>query len=323
MYHQAPGNSFPDDNPSCYWCFMGNKFLPLVPGLLLLLFVCGGSARQAAGKEKDITSQLAADASFDAIVDHLLQARKSASMTRALALHFSDLDRDQAYKIQMALLARLEGQGQRVAGWKMGGTKITKPGEKLDPIFGFMLAADEVKSGSTLKSSRFAGGTPWVEAEVCFWIGHDLPGPKISRETLKAAIAGVGGASELISARVRDTRGGIEAGIILGIADGLAHGGFILPEKKFPLKKVDFSTETGKVVINGKVQAQGGASQMMSGAPLDAVLALANLLPQHGRYLHAGDVVIIGSMLDSPPAKAGDHAEIIFSSFGKLDFTLE
>ena len=101
---------------------------------------------------------------------------------------------------------------------------------------------------------------------------RDLPGPKVSRDELEAAIAGVGGASELISARVRDTKGGIEAGLELGIADGLSHGGFILPEKKFPLNQVDFSAETGRVVINGEVRAQGAASQMMNGAPLDAVL---------------------------------------------------
>jgi 2-oxopent-4-enoate/cis-2-oxohex-4-enoate hydratase len=275
------------------------------------------------GKEQDITSRLAADAQFDAVVDHLLLARKNASVTRALALHFPDLDRARAYQIQMALLARLEGQGERVVGWKMGGTKISKQAGKLDPIFGFMLATDEMKSGSTLKSSLFAGGTPWVEAEVCFWIKRDLPGPKVSREELKGAIAGVGGASELISARVRDTKGGIEAGVQLGIADGLSHGGFILPGKKFPLAKVDFGAETGRVVINGEVRAEGAASQMMNGAPLDAVLALAHELPKHGRHLRAGEVVIIGSMLESPPAQAGDHAEIIFSSFGSLDFTLE
>jgi len=304
-------------------CSSDHWLLPLVSCLAVFLGACFGNESWAAGKEKDITNRFAAGTSLDAIVDHLLLARKNASMTRALALHFSDIDRERAYQIQMALLARLEGRGERVAGWKMGGTKISQPGENLDPIFGFMLASDEVKSGSTIPSDRFADGTTWVEAEVCFWIGRDLPGPNIGQKELTAAIAGVGGASELISARVRDAEGGTGAGVTLGIADGLSHGGFILPDKKFPLQEVDFDTERGKVVINGQVRAEGAANQMMNGAPLDAVLALANELPRHGRHLHAGDVVIIGSMLDSPQAKAGDHAEIIFSTFGSLDVTLE
>jgi 2-keto-4-pentenoate hydratase len=307
-----------------------NRLTTLVLGLLVLLSACSQNdkhgpnvAKENKDTENDITSQLMAAADMDAIADHLLLARKDESTTRALAIHFPQLDREQAYQIQMALLAKMEAQGERLAGWKMGGTKITKPGEELDPIFGFMLASDQIQSGSTLKSNQFAAGSPFVEAEVCFWLKQDLPGPKISPEELAAAIGGVGGASELISARVRDAEGGSAAGVNLGIADGLSHGGFILPQQQFPLDQVDFAKETSLIKINDEVQAEGAASIMMNGVPLDAVLALANELPKYDRYLRAGDVVIIGSMLESPPAVAGDHAQIIFSSFGALDLTLE
>ena len=170
----------------------------------------------------DITSQLAANADMEAIVNHLFQARKSASVTRAMALHFPDIDREHAYQIQMALLAKMVAHGERLVGWKMGGTRISEPGQKLDPVFGFMLASDDIKSESTLISSRFAAGTPIIEAEVCFWLNSDLPGPEVSRDELTSAIVGVGGASELISVRVRDVEGGIEAPLALGIADGLS-----------------------------------------------------------------------------------------------------
>ncbi len=303
------------------WQALARKCVPI--SLMLLLFSVNANLMPARAVEKEITDQLVAGASLEAIVDHLLLARKTASTTRALALHYADLDRKAAYEIQMALLVKMESVGEQVVGWKMGGTKITKPGEKLDPIFGFMLASDKIESGSRLKADRFGGGTPYVEAEVCFTISRDLPGPKVSRKELEAAIGGVGGASELISVRVRDVQGGIEAGLHPGIADGLSHGGFILPAEQFPLDQVDFSTETGRVEINGRVEATGAAKIMMEGAPLDAVLALANELPKHGRHLHAGDTIVIGSMLDSPPAKAGDKARIIFSSFGTIEFTLE
>ena len=297
--------------------------LVLVFGLLIPLSSCGKIEQQSIENKKVITNQLVADADINALVDHLLLARKSGSTTRALAIHFPGLERVKAYTIQMALLAKMESLGEKVVGWKMGGTKISKLGEELDPIFGFMLASNEVKSGSTINSEQFATGTPMVEAEVCFSLKRDLPGPEVTREELTSAIAGVGGASELISVRVRDVDGGTKAGVHLGIADGLSHGGFILPAQQFPLDQVDFSAEKGQVAINGAVIAKGEANKMMEGAPLDAVLALANELPKYGRYLRAGDVVIIGSMLESPPAKAGDHAEIIFSSFGTLNFTLE
>ncbi len=300
------------------WCFP-------VAFCLTVFFLSDSNqcVAQAIETNNDITAQLAADASLDAIAEHLLIARKNAGVTRALAIHFPKIKRARAYEIQMALLAKMEAQGERLVGWKMGGTKISEPGTGLDPVFGFMLASDEIKSGSKLKSNQFAASTPIVEAEVCFWLKRDLPGAKISREQLKSAIGGVGGASELISVRLRDAQGGIKAGVDLGIADGLSHGGFILPEKQFQLDEVDFATEIGRVIINGEEKATGGAKQMMNGKPLEAVLALANLLPKHGRHLRAGDIVIIGSMLESPPATSGDQVEIDFSSFGTLKFSLE
>ena len=272
---------------------------------------------------RDITDQLAAGASHDAIVDHLFEARKTASVTRALALHYPDLTLDEAYKIQMALLKKMQASGEKLVGWKMGGTKIVKPEDKLDPIFGFMLASDQYKTGGTAPANRFGDDTPIIEAEVGFWIDKDLPGPKVSRRQLKAALHGVGGASELISVRVRDTEGGITAGLNLAIADGLSHGGFILPKKQVSLYAANFDTEVGSVKINEKTIATGTAKIMMNGDPLAAVLALANRLPKHGHHLRAGDVVIIGSMLDSPPAVAGDHVKIDFTTYEPLTIDIK
>lgn len=286
------------------------------------LFIFTGLANSlvvfAAELPRDMTDQLSAGASEQEIVDHLFAVRKNAGVSRALAIHFPNLNREKAYRIQMALLAKMEASGERLAGWKMGGTKIVKPDDQLDPIFGFMLASNKFESGTTVSATRFAADEPIIEAELGFWIGKDLLGPKVSPEQLKAALVGIGGASEIISARLRDTEGGLDTGVDIAIADGLAHGGFLLPQKTVSLAEADFDTEVGRVEINHKVKAIGAAKIMMAGAPLDAVLALANRLLKHGRHLRAGQVVIIGSMLDSPPATAGDHVKIGFTSFEPL-----
>jgi len=294
--------------------------------IILFVFairVTNFDAVQAAELPRDMTDQLAAGASDQQIVDHLFAVRKMAGVSRALAIHFPDLDQEHAYKIQMALLVKMEAAGEKLVGWKMGGTKIVKPEDKLDPIFGFMLASDELKTGSTVSATRFAADEPIIEAELGFWIGKDLPGPKVSREQLKSAVIGVGGASEMISARLRDAEGGLDTGVDIAIADGLAHGGFILPKRTVPLSEANFETEVGRVEINDKVIAAGAAKIMMEGAPLDAVLALANRLLKHGRHLRAGQVVIIGSLLDSPPAGKGDHVKIGFTSFEPLTIDFE
>lgn len=303
--------------------FFMHQFNIIVPFVAAVWLLGWSSMSYAANPHRDITEQLPRNAKLDAIVEHLVHARKTASVTRALALQFPDLDRDQAYKIQMALLEKLLADGERLVGWKMGGTLAAKPEVQLDPIFGFMLASDEYKSGSTILANRFCEDASNIEAELCFWISKDLPGPRVSREQLKTAIGGVGGASELISVRVRDARGGRRPRTELAIADGLSLGGFIRPAKKVPLAEANLKEEIGHVHINGQRIATGRASAMMNGAPIDAVFALANCLPQYGRSLRAGDIVIIGSMLDSPIAKSGDQAEIRFSTYGTLNINLK
>ena len=299
-----------------------SRILPLGLASVLILSLLTPTL-QAKGPTRDITDQLGPGESHKAIVDHLFQARKTASVTRALALHYPDLTLDEAYKIQMDLLKKFEDAGDKLVGWKMGGTKIVKPEDKLDPIFGFMLASDKFKSGGSAPANRFGDDTPIIEAEVGFWIDKNLPGPHVSRQEVEAAIDNVGGASELISVRVRDTEGGITAGLNLAIADGLSHGGFILPKKKFSLYAANFDTQVGSVIVNDQVIATGEAKIMMNGDPVEAVHALANRLLKHGRNLRDGDIVIIGSMLESPPAKTGDQVKIDFTTYEPLTIEIK
>ncbi len=112
--------------------------------------------------------------------------------------------------------------------------------------------------------------------------------------------------------------GGLQIPVNIGIADGISHGGFILPKKQIPLEQAKFGAEKGRGNINGATVVEGNAKIMMNDTPFDAVLALANLLPQHGQHLRAGQVVAIGSLLDSPTASAGDRVEIGFTSFESL-----
>jgi acetyl esterase/lipase len=75
---------------------------------------------------RDMTEQLPANATDQQVVEHLIAVRKASGISRALSIHLADLDRVKAYRIQMALLAKMESAGERLVGWKMGGTKIAK-----------------------------------------------------------------------------------------------------------------------------------------------------------------------------------------------------
>ncbi len=293
---------------------LGHFFQFVVVSAMLLITGC--HADKSSVKEKDFTDQLKGGADIETIAEHLIRVRKAAGVTCALALHYQDLGKEEAYRIQMAMLSKLEKEGEQLSGWKMGGAGVND----FNPLFGFMLASGEVKSGSTASNTNYVKGGPLIEAEVGFLLKKDLPGPVTTREELIDAIEGVGGYSELISLRVRDVKGGIDATPAQSIADGLSNGGFIRATRVFPLDEFDYQNEKARVEINGKIISEGNSKKY---ALLDAVLFLANALPKYGRHLRAGDIVITGSILDAPPANAGDEVEIIFSKFDMLKIKFE
>jgi len=282
----------------------------------LVLLFSGCHTNKSKNVNKDLTDQLAAGADIETIAEHLINVRQSVGVTRALSIHYPNMEKDEAYQIQMSMLSKLEQQGERLVGWKMGGAGVTD----FNPLFGFMLASNEVKSGGTASSAKFVEGGPLMEAEVGFVIKKDLPGPVTTREELIDAIEGVGGFSELISIRTLDAEGGKEATPAHFIADGLSHGGFIQPHQTFSLEEFDYKNEEARVEINGEIISEGNSKKYTL---IDAVLFLANALPKYGRHLRAGDIVITGSILDAPPAHAGDEVEIIFSDFDPLKIKFE
>jgi 2-keto-4-pentenoate hydratase len=287
--------------------------------LFLILFIIGCQSGET-DLNKDHTDQLAAGADIEEIAEHLLQVRQAFGVTRALALHYPNLDRDKAYKIQMTMLSKLEKQGERLVGWKMGGSRVTDPDLPFNPNFGFMLASDEFQSGSMASSTKFVVGCPLVEAEIGFLLKKDLPGPVTSRDELIDAIESVGGFCELISVRTRDAEGGTKATSAQFIADGLSHGGFIQPKQKFVLDEIDLKTVESSIVINGEIKSEGESKDF---AFLDAILYLANNLPKYDRYLRSGDIIITVSTLTPPEAQAEDKVEIKFSTFEPLYINFE
>ncbi len=289
----------------------------LVLFLFVILIGCQPGKKDKKSMEvKDLSDQQAAGPDINIIADQLIQVRKIAGVSSELATKYPNLDLKDAIKIQMAMLSKLEQQGERVVGWKMGGglKKDFKPG------FGFMMASNEIQSGSAASSALFAEGSPLIEAEVGFILKNDLPGPTVTHEELISAIDGVGGFCELISNRTKGSSDDTKPTFEHVMADGLSHGGFIRAKKIFKLNEVEFENENGSVGIDGEIISEGNSNEIDL---IKSVLYLANKLPEYGRYLHAGDIIITGSIVKPPAANAGDKIEISFSSFEDLSLELE
>ncbi len=289
--------------------------------LMLIIFGCQSEETDKTSTlNKDITDQLPAGADIETIAEHLIQVRQTGGTTRALAIHYPNLNKEKAYKIQMIMLTKLEEQGEKLVGWKMGGARVTDPNLPFEPAFGFMLASDEFQSSGVANNTKFAPGSPLMEAEVGFILKKDLTKSTTSRNEVIDAIESVGGFCELISVRTRDAKGGIKATSAQFIADGMSHGGFIQPSQKYILDAIELTKVEAKVLINGEIKVEGNAENF---AFLDALLFLNNSLSKYGRHLHSGDIIITGSILTPPQANAGDNVEIKFSNFESLNLEFE
>lgn len=295
--------------------------------LALTIVACSRNASSTGGRAGTALPALDPDAEVSVIAEHIAAAQRERTTTPDLAANYPTLDRSAAYAVQLLTLSRAEVDGARVRGWKLGGTRITDPLAAPDPLFGYSLDAHVYEADKPLPANDFVGGAPEVEAEVALFIGHDLPGPTVSRQELLAALDGVGGAVEVLSKRLTPSPADDPASLTPehAVADNLSHGGVILGDARVPAEAFDFDGETAHMFINGESAASGSSRDIMGshGSPLDAVLWLANELPRHGRYLKAGDYVVTGSLYANPTVRPGDRAELRFSTLGTISFSVE
>jgi 2-keto-4-pentenoate hydratase len=296
----------------------------ILPILAFLFIGCAESNNPAMPAEAmaDSSDAQEADSSPAALASLLLEAEHSASATPALVDQMPELDRPTAYAIQLEALDQEIANGERLIGWKMGGSRVVDPAAGPDPSFAYMLASDSLVDGQVIDAASFVDGVVQVEAEIAFVMGQDLPGPTVTMDQLKEAIDGVVGAIELISVRVAPSSDGTAPTIDHMIAGQLSHAGVMLTETRVPVDAIDAAAEVGSVEIDGEAKASGAGAQIMGTNPLDALLWIANALLEQGHFLRAGDVVITGGLYDNPILFAGSTATVSFTTLGSLSVSM-
>lgn len=299
-------------------------------GLLFMCIVYTGCQQPApdpadAAAAGDAGVQLDADAPFavmgPAIAGELVQARSHVRSTSILSM-LPQMSREAAYQIQGEALRIQEGYGEQLIGWKMGGTRVTEAGASPDPSFAYILRSDSLPSAAELTAAQYVAGDVLVEAEIAFVMGEDLAGETHSPEAVRRAVAAVAGAIELIDIRIVAGDDGVAPDMNQMIAANLSHAGVILTPNRLPLEAIDVAGETAVVHIDGVEAASGRGDQIMGTTPFDALVWIANALPEQGRMLRAGDIVITGGLYDNPVLASGSKAEVTFSSLGKISVSM-
>jgi 2-keto-4-pentenoate hydratase len=241
-----------------------------------------------------------------ALIDRFWEARdRGEYFPRAF---YGKLSMDQAYRIQLGLIARRAAGGERQIGWKVG---LTAPAMQRqfgfhEPVFGCVLH-------STPSGHVFGPGdliTPGFENELCMRLGRDVSGA-ISLEQARVAIDVVHPSLEII-----ETRGPFAEQIALALADNAQQKTVVLGA---PVKlPAELETIEARVFVNGELIGSGTGDAVL-GNPLNSVVWLAGKLGQYGRSLKAGEIIMTGSFTRQCPFKPGDRVRTEFSGIGAVE----
>jgi len=222
------------------------------------------------------------------------------------------LSADEAYRAQERVREALVARGERVVGWKVGFTTpaVQEAFGWSEPVCAFLLASGMYGSGADVPWARFVNLA--VEAEIAFLMRADLAGPGVTPPRALLAVEGALPALELVDFRHQGTPTGTDV-----IADGVYANAVVLGGAVTPLAGLDLAREGLVYEHNGAVAATAAAAEVM-GNPVHALAWVANHLGTRGLRLHAGDVVMSGSVSKLLHPKAGDSVRATFTRLGSV-----
>jgi 2-keto-4-pentenoate hydratase len=246
---------------------------------------------------------------FARMLDEADRTKKPIDKIKDMAPDFTVED---AYAVQQATIELRLQRGDKISGKKIGLTSLAM--QKL-------LGIDECDYGQLFESMEAHGGIcdtrqllfPMVEGEVFFVLKHDLKGPGITAEDVRAATAYVVAGIEVVDTRLKNYK----ITIVDTVSDNAACGMYVIGENKVELQDIDLSQIRMKMYRNGEFVNEGMGSDVMDD-PVNSVAWLANKLGVFGVSLNAGDVILSGALTAMTKAEKGDVFEVEFTKLGKV-----
>ncbi|HLI11125.1 MAG TPA: fumarylacetoacetate hydrolase family protein [Alphaproteobacteria bacterium] len=247
---------------------------------------------------------------IEAVLDDFWRARQDGVYFPPA--YNGELTFDDAYRIQLGLIARREAAGERQVGWKVGLTAKTIQDQFRvhEPVFGCLLAEGVKGNGAVFACGELI--KPGFENEICMRLGRDLTDPHIDAATARRAIESCHPAFE-----ITETRGDFTAELALAIADNVQQKAIVLGPATRMSGDLDLAAIGVRVEINGEEVAAGKGDAVL-GDPVNSVVWLAKKLAQFGRGLKAGDLVMTGSFTRQFLLHPGDRIRARFDRLGEV-----
>jgi 2-keto-4-pentenoate hydratase len=246
-------------------------------------------------------------------------ARRSRAPLAALPSDIVPADEAEGYKVQRALHDLMRPQLGSLVGYKIGCTSKVMQ-EYLDiphPCGGGVFEKSVHDSGAKLAASDYV--RVGVECEIAVKLARDLLPPEqpFTAEWMGEAVEAYYPAIEIVDDRYVKWE---TAGAPTLVADDFFAAGCVLGDAVARSAVPDLLKVAGRAIINGKEAGRGTGADVL-GHPHHALAWLANHLAGEGRGLHAGQIVLTGSLVKTVWLSAGDHVRMELDGLGVVEAT--
>ena len=259
-------------------------------------------------------------------MDKILRAAKAIALARRnhaplAALEVPPADEAEGYEVQRALHDLLLPHVGPLVGYKIGCTSqvmqdyIGIP----HPCGGSVFQKGVHESGAKLAAADYV--RVGVECEIAVRLKRDLAAGEapFTAEWVGEAVEAYHPAIEIVDDRYVKWE---SMGAPTLIADDFFAAGCVLGEAVPRSSVPDLKAVKGRAIVNGEEVSHGTGADVL-GHPHNALAWLANHLVDEGKGLHAGQVVLTGSLVKTVWLEAGDSVKMELDGLGTVEATFE
>lgn len=244
-------------------------------------------------------------------------ARRNRTPLQSLPPEIAPLDEAEGYLIQRAVHDLLLPYEGGLVGYKIGCTsKVMQEYLGIPhPCGGGVFARGVHDSGASLRREDFV--RVGVECEIAVRLKRDLSPSEFPFTTawVTKAIDAYYPAIEIVDDRYVNWE---TLGAPTLIADDFFAAACVLGEKVAQSDVPDLAEIVGRAIVNGTEVARGTGADVL-GHPHHALAWLANHLASEGRGLHAGQIVLTGSLVKTIWLNAGDRVTMELDGLGSVE----
>ena len=249
----------------------------------------------------------------------LLANRINGTRIDKIDKQFRPKSLDEAYKVQFAIHKELEKTkiGLRT-GWKIGCTTNVMQNYLgiHTPCAGGIFEGTEYRGDVNVPFSHYV--RPGVECELAVKISEDTEVGFCSytAETISKHVDSIAAAIEIIDDRWEDYSSIDTPSLVADdfFAAGIVLGDFFLRDLVNP------KMLCGNMVINGEIIGEGIGSDIMQD-PYNALAWIANWLSNSKQNLKQGEIIMLGSIVQTQWVSKGDKVEVEIEKLGKTSVT--